>query len=138
MLQKKGAYQGNQMDIEEGEIQVRHDDQTMEDLIQGTSVIVFSVFVLTIAFICLFYVLKIFPKKRGQSLGIMREIEHLDTRQYEDLKLEYIRRKMARNNTKNMDDGDISIGGSTRYTERDDEEKNRGAFGRAMDFIFSE
>ena len=103
-------------------MQVQHDDQTMEDLIQGTSVIVFSIFVLTIAFVCLWYVLKIFPKKRGQSF-ITRDIEHLDTNQYEDLKTEYIRRKMARNNTKDFND-DISVGGSTKYTERDaDEEK---------------
>ena len=73
-------------------------DQTMEDLIQGTSVIVFSIFVLTIAFICLFYVLKIFPKKRGTAL-FTSDIEHLDTKQYEDLKLEYIRRKMAKNSS---------------------------------------
>ena len=68
---------------------------------------------------------------------IMGDIEHLDTKQYEDLKTEYIRRKMARNNSKGYDESSMSVGGSTRNTERDEEE-NKGTFGRAMDYIFQE
>lgn len=65
----------------------------------------------------------------------MSDIEHLDTKKYEDLKLEYIRRKMAKNSSQQLDDA--SVGGSTRFTERGDEEERKGTFGRAMDFIFS-
>lgn len=65
----------------------------------------------------------------------MRDIEHLDTKQYEDLKSEYIRRKMAKS-TKAEDDA--SLGGSTRYTERDDEESRKGAFSKAMGYFFNE
>ena len=67
----------------------------MDELVQGGSVIAFGIFMITFGFVCLWYVLKIFPKKRGTNM-IMDDIEHLDTKQYEDLKLEYIRRKMAK------------------------------------------
>lgn len=64
---------------------------------------------------------------------IMDDIEHLDTKQYEDLKLEYIRRKMA----KQTQDDEQSVGGSTMFTHGSEQSK-RGAFRSVMDFIFNE
>ena len=70
----------------------------------------------------------------------------MDAKQYEDLKREYIRRKMA--HADKMEKGNdeetsnsLFGGDSTRQTEANDEEtksRGRGVFGRAMDLIFTE
>ena len=71
----------------------------------------------------------------------------MDGKEYEDLKLEYIRRKMARNEKmdKMEDDENNSMmtgsGSTTRFTDNNDTEgraRQGSVFGKAMDFIFPE
>lgn len=68
----------------------------------------------------------------------------MDSKQYEDLKLEYIRRKMERNEKMAKQDEEMAnsmsgSGSTTRFTDaNDDEGRGRGVFGKAMDFIFSD
>ena len=65
--------------------------------------------------------------------------EQLDTQQYENLKQEYIKRKMAKQDQKNIEEMS-SNGGSTKHSEAnfyDDQTANKGVLGRAMDFMFA-
>ena len=117
----------------------------MEGLVESASLITLAIIVLTLAFICLFYALRAFPEKRGVPMfSSERGIEHMDSKQYEDLKLEYIRRKMERNEKMAKQDEEMAnsmsgSGSTTRFTDaNDDEGRGRGVFGKAMDFIFSD
>ena len=120
------------MEISEGRVAIGSD--TMEGLIESASVIVLALFVLTLAFLCLFWVLRAFPDKRSGE----GSIQHMDGKEYEDLKLEYIRRKTARNEKMSKEDYDDEVansmmtgsGSTTQFTDNNQEEnRGQGIFG---------
>ena len=62
----------------------------MESLIESASMLVLALLIMITAFLCIFYLIK-----RPSNFQNANGIEELDAKQYEDLKREYIRRKMA-------------------------------------------
>ena len=133
----------------------------MEGLVESASIVVIGILLVTLAFLCLFYLLKIFPQKTrdGDTSDFADGLETMDTQQYEDLKMEYMRRKMAMNikseekdvalkgtegtnvdeETTFMNSITVPGGTSTGFTDRnEDGGDGRGVFGRAYDLLFSD
>ena len=126
---------------------------------ESASVVVIGLLLVTLAFLCLFYLLKIFPQKNrdGNSSVFADGLETMDTQQYEDLKMEYMRRKMAMR----LEEKDVALKGtegtnideeatfmnsitvpgssSSGFTDRNkDGSYSRGVFRQAYDLLFSE